>query len=67
MIGAPAFWASARDAYVDEEVQIEALLKSTLLTTSPMGGMTTSFTNELTIFPNTPPMMTATARSSTFP
>jgi hypothetical protein len=32
-----------------------------------MGGMITSATSELTIFPNAPPMMTPTARSTTFP
>ena len=34
---------------------------------SPIGGMTMSFTIEVTIAPNAAPMITATARSSTLP
>src|SRR5690349_14004545 len=41
--------------------------KSTLPMRTPMGGIRTSLTNEVTIFPNAPPMMIPTARSSTFP
>ena len=33
---------------------------------SPIGGITTSDTNEVTIFPNAPPMITPTAMSITF-
>ena len=41
--------------------------KSTLPNSIPIGGMMTSLTNELTIFPNAAPMMTPTARSTTLP
>jgi hypothetical protein len=34
---------------------------------SPMGGMMTSLTSDVTIFPNAPPMMMPTAISTTFP
>ena len=33
----------------------------------PIGGISTSFTSDDTIFPNAPPMMTPTARSMTLP
>src|SRR6185295_11300252 len=41
--------------------------KSTPPRSSPIGGMRMSLTNEVTILPKAPPMITATARSITFP
>src|SRR2546429_192347 len=43
------------------------LEKSTLPTSSPIGGMMTSLTSELMILPKAAPMMIPTAISSTFP
>ena len=43
------------------------MLKSTFPSTRPMGGMITSATSELVIFPNAAPMITPTARSTTLP
>src|SRR3954464_6900577 len=34
---------------------------------NPIGGMMISFTNDVTIFPNAPPMTTPTAMSTTLP
>ncbi|MGQ0522595.1 MAG: hypothetical protein ACT4P8_02910 [Betaproteobacteria bacterium] len=41
--------------------------KSTLPSSSPMGGMMTSLTSESTILPNAAPMMMPTAMSTTLP
>src|ERR1041385_7100927 len=41
--------------------------KSTLPMMAPRGGIRTSLTKEVMIFPNAPPMMMPIARSSTFP
>jgi hypothetical protein len=43
------------------------LLKSTWPSSSPIGGIITSSTSELTTLPKAMPMMTPTARSTTFP
>src|SRR4051794_7441979 len=41
--------------------------KSTLPSASPIGGMMTPSTSDVTILPKAAPMITATARSTTFP
>ena len=46
---------------------ITSWLKSILPISRPMGGMMMSLTMEDTILPKAPPMITATARSSTLP
>src|SRR5215471_6981947 len=46
---------------------MKRFVKSTPRRRSPIGGMITSCTNDDTIFPNAPPMITPTARSMTLP
>jgi hypothetical protein len=41
--------------------------KSTLPTSWPIGGISTSSTSDVTIFPNAAPMITPTAKSMTLP
>src|SRR3954464_9687588 len=72
MVTAPAAWASATVAYGGGPLRpglssTNRLAKSTLPMASPMGGMMTSSTNDLTMVPNAPPMMMPTAKSSTLP
>src|SRR5512132_3692710 len=67
MTGAPAALAAASDANFCPERSMNRLLKSTWPSNSPIGGMITSSTSELTILPKATPMMIPTARSTTFP
>src|SRR5688500_5181415 len=46
---------------------MKRLAKSTLPSSRPRGGMTTSSTSEVMILPNAAPMTTPTARSTTLP
>src|SRR5215831_4546895 len=67
MIGAPAVFAAASDGNVFSVRLRYMLEKSTLPSTSPIGGMITSFTSEVVILPNAAPITNPTARSTTFP
>src|SRR6185436_9005159 len=67
MVAAPAALAAARVAGWVPDRSMKRSLKSTPRRARPSGGMRTSSTSEVTIFPNAAPRMTATARSRTFP
>src|SRR3990167_2284505 len=65
----PAALASAMELKCRSvsERGMKKLLKSTLPTTSPKGGIRISSTSEVTILPKAPPIMTPIARSMTLP
>src|SRR5712691_12794215 len=72
MVTAPAFCASAREAYGAAAAApclstTKRFEKSTLPRISPMGGMMTSATRDCTMEPKAAPMMMPTAMSTTFP
>src|SRR6266508_5910148 len=67
MTGAPAAFASLSDANGWGPRLTKRLVKSTLPSPSPMGGMRTSFTSDVRILPKAAPMMTPIARSRTLP
>jgi hypothetical protein len=52
---------------VESPITSDRLEKSTLPSSNPIVGISTSLTSELTILPNAAPMITPTARSITFP
>ena len=49
------------------EISSRSCEKSVLPISAPIGGIRMSFTNDETILPNAPPMITPTAMSITFP
>src|SRR5713226_4014584 len=59
--------AWARVAGCFPERSMNSSRKSTRPSRRPIGGISTSSTNDVTTLPNAPPTTTATARSSTFP
>ena len=48
-------------------IVILKFVKSNPPITTPIAGINTSFTSDVTIFPNAPPIITPTAKSITFP
>ncbi len=66
-MAAPASCAAASDANSWSDKLMNRLLKSTLPSSNPIGGMMTSLTIDVTILPNAAPMMIPIAMSRTFP
>ena len=66
MTGAPAALAAVRLGYDAALNATYRSLKSTRRSTMPIGGIIMSFTSDVTIGPNAPPTITATAKSITF-
>ena len=67
MVAAPAAFAAASVGCDCPDRSMNRLEKSTLPSSNPIGGINTSLTSEVMIFPNAAPMMMPTAMSSTFP
>src|SRR5215471_1445907 len=67
MSGTPAVLAAASEGKVFSDKLRYKLVKSTLPSRNPIGGMITSLTSEVVILPNAAPMTKPTARSTTFP
>src|SRR6266542_2530549 len=63
----PLVLASATEAGCWPEISMNKFEKSTFPSTNPIGGMMTPSTRDVTILPNAAPIMTAIARSITFP
>jgi hypothetical protein len=67
IVAAPASWASASVAYVPSDRLMNRLAKSTPPIIMPIGGISTSLTNDDTILPNAPPRTMPIAMSTTLP
>src|SRR5215510_10663544 len=67
MTGKPFNCASASETGCCPERSMNRLEKSALPRPKPIGGMMTPSTSDVTIFPKAAPIITATARSITFP